>query len=148
MKCAKRRQIVTMQPPKNRYFREGKTTMLPTKKTTPSEDPMQYSILLYGSTKAGKSTFASKAPGAIFLATEPGLNALSVFKVDISSWPEMLSACKELSEQKHEFKTVVIDTIDNAYEFCLEHVCKGLKIEHPADLEYGKGWSAVNLEFK
>ncbi len=122
--------------------------MLPTKKTIPSDNPMQYSILLYGSTKAGKSTFASKADSAIFLACEPGLNALSVFKVDIASWDELLKACMELSKQEHDFKTIVVDTIDNAYEFCLEHVCKKLKVDHPADLDYGKGWSAVNLEFK
>ena len=129
--------------------------MLPTKKTIPSTDPMQYSILLYGPTKVGKSTFASKADGAIFLASEPGLNALSVFKVDIGSWPQLLEACVELSKQDHDFKTIVLDTIDNLYEFCLEHVCKGLKdkdgnhtITHPTDLGYGKGWSAVNMEFK
>jgi hypothetical protein len=109
---------------------------------------MSYSILLYGQEKAGKSTFASQADNVIFLATEPGLNALSVFKVDVQSWEEMLKACAELAEGKHEFKTIVIDTIDNAYDFCLDHVCKGMGIKHPSDAEYGKGWSAVNNEFK
>lgn len=122
--------------------------MLPTKKTQPSTDPMSYSILLYGPTKAGKSTFASHAESAIFLATEPGLNALEVFKVDITSWPQFLATCAELAKGEHDFKTVVIDTIDNAHELCLAHVCGELGISHPADLDYGKGWSAVNLEFK
>ncbi len=121
---------------------------LPTKKTKPSTDPMSYSILLYGQEKAGKSTFASHAPGAVFLATEPGLNALSVFKVDVNSWPEMLDALGELAQGKHDFKTVIIDTVDNAYDYCLQHVCGSMDIEHPADAEYGKGWAAVNNEFK
>jgi hypothetical protein len=122
--------------------------MLPTKKTKPSTDPMTYSILLYGQAKVGKSTFASQAENAVFLATEPGLNALSVFKVDINNWAEMLQACRDLAKGEHEFKTVVIDTIDNAYDYCLEHVCRELKIAHPADADYGKGWAAVNNEFK
>lgn len=128
--------------------------MLPTVKTEPSADPMQYSILMYGPTKVGKSTFASQAESAVFLATEPGLNALSVFKVDIDSWETFLTACAELAKQKHEFRTIVVDTVDNAYEMCLEYVCKGLTgkdgqpVSHPADLGYGKGWSAVNAEFK
>lgn len=128
--------------------------MLPTSKTEPSRDPMQYSILIYGPTKVGKSTFASQADRAIFLATEPGLNALSVYKVDVDSWETLQSACAELAKQKHDFKTIVIDTIDNAYEMCLAYVCRGLKgkdgqpVSHPADLGYGKGWSAVNAEFK
>lgn len=121
---------------------------LPTKKTTPSDDPMQYSILLYGSVKCGKSTFASHAENVFFIESEPGLNALSVFKTRVESWEEILATCAELSKQEHDFRTIVVDTVDNAYEFCLAHVCKGLNIDHPADLDYGKGWSAVNLEFK
>lgn len=121
---------------------------LPTEKTKPSTNPMAYSILLYGQEKSGKSTFASHADDVIFLATEPGLNALSVFKIDIQSWEEMLSACAELAAGKHNFKTIVIDTIDNAHDFCLEHVCREMKIKHPSDAEYGKGWAAVNNEFK
>ena len=127
---------------------------LPKKKTIPSTDPMQYSILLYGPTKAGKSTFASQADNALFLATEPGLNALSVFKIDIDSWENLLASCAELSKAKHGFKTIVLDTVDNAYDMCLEYVCRGLRgndgnpISHPSDLGYGKGWSVVNNEFK
>lgn len=116
---------------------------------------MSYSILLYGPSKIGKSTFASQADNAIFVASEPGLNALSVFKVDVGSWPEFLAVGAELAKQDHNFKTIVVDTIDNLYEACLSHVCSGLKdkdgnatITHPADLGYGKGWNAVNGEFK
>jgi hypothetical protein len=122
--------------------------MLPTKKTVPSTDPMSYSILLYGPTKVGKTTWAAQAEDAIFLASEPGQNALSVYKVDISSWPQFLEVCHELSSTKHRFRTIVIDTIDNVYELCMQHVCARLNVEHPADLDYGKGWGVVNLEFK
>lgn len=41
-------------------------------------------------------------------------------------------------------KTVVIDTIDNAYKFCTDYIVKKYKIEHELDLGYGKGYALVN----
>jgi DNA polymerase III delta prime subunit len=121
---------------------------LPTEKTKPSEDPMAYSILLYGPTKVGKTTFASHAENALFLATEPGLNALAVFSVGITNWAEMLSACAEVAGGKHDFKTIVVDTVDNAYSFCADHVCKENGWSHPSEGAYGRGFAAVNNEFR
>jgi hypothetical protein len=37
---------------------------------------------------------------------------------------------------KHPFKTVIIDTIDNAYKFCTDSILKKFKIEHESDLGY------------
>jgi len=103
--------------------------------------------LLYGTTKIGKTTFCSHAEGALFLATEAGLNHLEAFQVPIATWADLLGACSEIAEGKHEFKTIVIDTIDNAYRLCSEHFCKKLGITHESDLGYGKGFSLVNGEF-
>ena len=93
------------------------------------------------------SSWCSQADSALFLATEPGLNALDVYQAPIQSWDELLAACGEIAEGKHSFKTVIIDTIDNAYRMCAEHVCAKFKIEHESDLGYGKGWALINNEF-
>ncbi len=95
---------------------------LPTAKTPPKRSLSNVSILLYGPSKIGKSSFASQAPDAIFLATEPGLNALEVYQQPIGSWPDFLDACAELAKGKHPFKTVVIDTIDILYRLCADHI--------------------------
>jgi len=121
---------------------------LPTKKTTPKTDLVDLSVLLYGQSKIGKSTWASGADNAIFLACEAGLNSLEVYQTPITNWSQLSVACGELATQQHDFKTIVIDTIDLSYKFCLEHVCKRHGIKHPADLDYGKGWGLVNSEFE
>ena len=90
----------------------------------------------------------SKAENALFLATEPGLNALDVYQMPIQSWDDLLNACAEIGEGKHPFKTVIIDTIDNAYKFCTEYILKKFKVEHESDLGYGKGYALVNNEFQ
>ena len=93
------------------------------------------------------SSWCSQAENALFLATEPGLNALDVYQAPIQSWDQLLAACSEIAEGKHSFKTIIIDTIDNAYRMCAEHVCAKFKIEHESDLGYGKGWALINNEF-
>jgi len=94
------------------------------------------------------SSFCAQADGAVFLATEPGLNALDVFQVPIQSWEDLLNACAEIGEGNHPFKTVIIDTVDNAYKFCTDYILKKFKIDHESDLGYGKGYAIVNNEFQ
>lgn len=121
--------------------------MLPTQKTPPKPNLHDLTVLVYGPSKIGKSTWCSQAEGALFLATEAGLNNLDVFQVPIATWEELLAAGKEIADGKHPYKTVIIDTIDNAYRMCAEHVCQKFKIEHESDLGYGKGYALINNEF-
>lgn len=120
---------------------------LPTEKTDKITDFSKLTTLIYGESKIGKSTFCAGAEGALFLSTEPGLNHLSTYKIDIRCWNDLRNACKEISIGKHEFKTIIIDTIDNAYDMCREHILKEKEIEHESDLGYGKGFVLVNKEF-
>ena len=122
--------------------------LLPTAKTAPKPNLADLTVLAYGQTKIGKSTFCSNSESAVFLATEPGLNSLDVFQVPIQTWDDLLEACAEIVAGKHAFKTVIIDTVDNAYKFCTDYILKKFKIEHESDLGYGKGYAIVNNEFQ
>lgn len=121
--------------------------MLPTKKTAPKTDLTDFTILVHGKQKYGKSTFCSMAPDALFLATEPGLNSLETYQVPITSWDDLLAAAGEIAQGNHSFRTIVIDTIDLAYRMCADHVCRRAKVEHESDLTFGKGFALVNNEF-
>jgi len=121
--------------------------MLPTSRSKPKADLSKEKILLYGRPKIGKSTFASQWPDSLFLATEPGLAYLEVYQVAITDWSEFVETCTELVQGNHPFKTVVVDTIDNAYRFCNDYVCSKYGIKQPSDLPFGKGFALVNNEF-
>ncbi len=92
------------------------TLTLPTMKTKPTSELGKQTILLYAPPKLGKSTFASKFPEAIFFECEPGLNHLEVFKLPTYKWEDFLEACKLIAKGDHPFKTLVIDTVDNAIQ--------------------------------
>jgi hypothetical protein len=123
------------------------TIALPKAKTTPTADLATKTTLIYGPPKVGKSTFAAQFPDALFFECEPGLGELSVYKVPTYNWPDLLEACKLVAAGGHPFKTVVIDTIDNAFKYCTDHVNAKHNVEYEGDLAHGKGWAFVKNEW-
>ena len=121
--------------------------MLPNTKTAPKTNFGALSTLIFADPKVGKSTWAANIPQALFIATEQGQNFLSVYKVDSKSWEDTIAICKELQAGKHEFKTLVIDTVDLHYIQCERFICKREGVESVADLEFGKGFAMVRAEY-
>ena len=120
---------------------------LPDKRTKANPNPLAYSIYLYGEPKTGKTTWAAQNPDALFLATEPGTEALDVYQIPITKWSELQEALKLLQKQPDKYPAVVVDTIDLAYELCAKHYVAKQGLEHLSDLQWGKGYGAVKDMF-
>jgi hypothetical protein len=120
---------------------------LPTEKSQPKTSLTDLVVLLYGVPKIGKSTFAASAEDALFIETEPGLEHLSVYKVACYNWSDFCQIGKLLAEGDHPFKTVVIDTVDNLYKWCVESVLRRNEIQHLSDLSFSKGWDLASQSF-
>lgn len=123
------------------------TVTLPTTRTKPTTDLSTKTTLIYGPPKIGKSTFAAQFPDALFFECEPGLSELSVYKVPTYSWPDLLEACKLVAAGGHPYRTIVIDTVDNAFKFCTDHINAKHQVEYEGDLPHGKGWAFVKNEW-
>lgn len=94
-------------------------------------------IELYGVEGIGKSTFAAGAPNPIFILTEDGLGSLPVQHFPLAnSIKEIMEAISTLYNDKHDFRTVVLDSLD-----WLEAIIqREIEETHDAkDLAYGKG---------
>lgn len=126
---------------------------LPTARKSPLTALVDFSVLLYARPKFGKTTFFSTFPDALFLTTEPGTKGIEIFEFNadgggVTDWSVMLQAVK-LLERSKRFKNVVIDTADEAYALCSEHVCKRAGLEHPHDAnDYGKTWNKISRQFR
>jgi|WetSurSiteA1Bulk_404760.scaffolds.fasta_scaffold17502_3 hypothetical protein len=97
------------------------------------------SLLVYGVEGVGKSTFSADAPNPIFIDGEHGTSELDVSRFPKpSTWQDVLDNIKSLSTEQHEFKTLVIDTLDWLEPLIWDYVC--IRDHQPNIEEYMKGW--------
>ena len=96
-------------------------------------------IMLYGVEGIGKSTFAAYSPKPIFILTEDGLGSLPVQHFPLAKTvASVMSAITTLYEEKHDYKTVVLDSLD----WLEAMIWQEMEAKHDAkDLAYGKGAS-------
>lgn len=82
-------------------------------------------LLLFGPEGCGKSTFASEAPDPIFIGPEKGTLNLDVARFPTpKNWTDILLSLDELLTADHNFKTVVVDSLDWIEPIVYEHLCK------------------------
>ena len=105
------------------------------------------SICIYGGHGIGKSTLASQFPAPIFISTEGGLHSLNVTSFPrAASLVEVAESIKTLIKESHEFKTVVIDSVDWLVEPLITASVNSQYAEK--DLGYGKGQTYAAEEFR
>jgi hypothetical protein len=107
-------------------------------------------VILYGIAGVGKTTWAAGAPDPIFLCAEEGSNHLDVARFPVpQSWADVIDAIDTLTNEKHDHKTLVIDSLDWLEPMNWAHTCAlaGEKWiegkEKGSDFGFGKGYNAA-----
>jgi hypothetical protein len=101
-------------------------------------------ILLYGVEGIGKSTFGSQAPSPIFIQTEDGLDEIACDKFPLAaSYDDVLTALSELRTERHEYETVVIDSLDWLERLIWDKLCAqyGVSSIEKVDGGYARGYT-------
>lgn len=101
-------------------------------------------IMLYGIEGIGKSTCASRAPKPVFIQTEDGLGEIDCHKFPLArTFEDVDSALTELQNEKHTYRTVVIDSLDWLERLIWDRLCKayGVTSIERVDGGYGKGYA-------
>lgn len=106
-----------------------------------------YNIIVYGPEFAGKTVFASKAPSPIFIASERGTDTYDVERMHPQSFADVLGMIEELRTQKHEYKTLVIDSLDWVEPMIWKEVCRKNNWETIESPGYGKGYNSALPEW-
>ncbi|HOA75234.1 MAG TPA: ATP-binding protein [Phycisphaerae bacterium] len=97
--------------------------------------------LLYGVHGVGKSTFGSMAEAPIFIQTEDGLTDIDCQRLPLAGkYADVIAALGELYTEPHEYRTVVIDSVDWLERLIWAEVCQKRGVESIEDIGYGKGY--------
>ncbi|HAI10757.1 MAG TPA: oxidoreductase [Phycisphaerales bacterium] len=108
----------------------------------PKQQPPR--MVLYGIEGIGKSTTASQAPNAVFIPTEEGLD-----QIDCASFPlatkfdDVIKSIDALINEKHEYQTVVIDSLDWLERLVWDRLCReyGVSSIEKVDGGYARGYT-------
>ncbi len=137
-----------MAKKKRRKKQRDSKFVLPTEKTAPSMRIGDYSMLIHGLPKVGKTSVAAQFPETLFLCFEPGTKGLDTYEIHVESWADFVGWAKALAADRSKYKTIVIDTVDIAHKLCREFICRKLGVTHPSQAGWGEGWDGLSTEFQ
>lgn len=82
-------------------------------KVTKGKQSLPHLFILHGVEGIGKSSTAAQAPNPIFFGPELGTMNLDVARFPTpAAWSDATKACDALLLEKHDYKTIVIDSLD------------------------------------
>lgn len=106
-------------------------------------------LLCVGVEAVGKSSFAADAPAPIFIDAEDGLHHLNVTSFPRpQTYADVIEAIETLIAEPHEYKTLVLDTLDAIEGLVWADLCRRHgwdTIEAPG---YGKGYVVALDEWR
>ena len=99
-------------------------------------------VLLFGPHGLGKSTFGAMSPDPIFVPTEDGLADIDCHAFPlVQSYAEFQQRLQELAAEEHDYKSVVIDSLDWLERLIWTQVCADRGVENIEDIGYAKGYT-------
>lgn len=104
-------------------------------------------MLVYGVEGVGKSTLAAATPAPLFIG-EDGVNHLDAARLPVESWVQLRAAINALATEQHEYKTLVLDTVDWAEPLNWEFICARDKEKSVESYGYGKGYVVALDEWR
>lgn len=117
-------------------------------KSTKRHDPP--SILLYGVDGVGKTSLAAEFPSPIYLATEgerPPSDVEMATPGTVESLDDVFNVFRDLLETEHDFKTVIVDSLDGLEPLVWRATCARLGINSIEEPGYGRGYIETDTEW-
>lgn len=97
--------------------------------------------LVFGQHGVGKSTFAAMADAPVFIQTEDGLANIDCHRFPLAQvYGDVIAALSQLYTEPHEYRTVVIDSLDWLERLIFADVCNNRRVESIEDIPYARGY--------
>jgi hypothetical protein len=111
--------------------------------------PEPFRLTIHGTEGIGKSTFAACAPEPVFVQTEDGLGQIDVSKFPLAEdFDTVIKNLNDLLNEKHEFQTVVIDSVDWLEKLVIAKILTENKKQTLGEVGgYGGGYGLLSFYF-
>lgn len=145
----------------NEYCLEGENFMLlPSNERRKIDNVTKKKIWLYGEFTTGKTYLANQFPEPLMLNTDGNIKFVDspfiAIKDNIQvegrltkktlAWQVFKDVISELEKKENTFKTIVVDLLEDLYEYCRLYMYDKLNIDHESDDSF-RAWDKVRIEF-
>lgn len=134
--------------------------LLPENKRRNIEKIEKKVIWLYGAPFSGKTFLANKFPDPLMLNTDGNIRFVDAPYISIKddvvvegrqtkrtlAWVKFKDVIAELEKKQNDFKTIVVDLLEDCYEHCRYYIYEREGITHESDDSF-KAWDMVRTEF-
>ena len=104
--------------------------------------PAPRRCMIHGVQGVGKSTWAATSEQPVFVQTEDGLGEIDCAKFPLArSFSEVMAALTELRSAAHEFKTIVVDSLDWLERLIWQDVCTAENVSNIEKIGFQKGYT-------
>ena len=143
------------------YCQKGETHMLLPKNERRNIETVEKKVIwLYGQPFSGKTTFANKFPDPLMLNSDGNIKFVDAPYISIKdkievtgrmtkktlAWEIFKEIVAELEKKENDFKTIVVDLLEDLYEYCRLYMYDQMGISHESDDSF-KAWDKVRTEF-
>lgn len=118
-------------------------------------------IWIYGAPFSGKTRLADSFPDPLMLNTDGNVRFVTAPYIAIKdivttegrvtkrkfAWEVFKETIAELEKKDNDFKTIVVDLLEDTYEYCRLYMYDKLGITHESDDSY-RAWDKVRVEFR
>ena len=143
------------------YCQKGEDFMLLPKNERRNIEAIEKKVVwLYGSPFSGKTFFANKFPDPLMLNTDGNIKFVDSPYISIKdkiemqgrmtkktlAWDIFKDVIAELEKKDNDFKTIIVDLLEDAYEYCRLWMYDQMGITHESDDSF-RAWDKVRVEF-
>ena len=144
------------------YCKTGDDTMiLPSVERRQLGQTSKKKIWIYGAPFSGKTTMLDDAPNPLNINTDGNITYVTMPYVSIKdevtvtgrmtsrkwAWEVFEETIGELEKKQNDFKTIIVDLLEDTYNFCRLYTQHQLGVEHESDAGIGKGWDIVRVKY-
>lgn len=123
--------------------------MIDLKSISKNSSPKPPRIVVYGHQGIGKTTFAACSEKPIFILTEDGLGDIETPHFPLAkSYADVMEALESLLKDEHDYKTLVVDSLDWFESLVWAQTCSRLNIKSIEEAGYGRGYIECLTEWK
>lgn len=113
-------------------------------------------LWIYGGAFSGKTTFMDKAPNPLNLNTDGNIQFVTMPYLPIKdtyegrqkilAWQVFKNAIDELEKKNNDFKTIIVDLLEDSYQSCRLWMYDQMGITHESEDNF-RAWDKVRTEY-